>query len=610
MYSSSREEIVETFDALEADLNRALGLSFDALTTPEQLALLERCERFRRCLPAVEHPLINQVSGHADATELGGKLPAALANRLRITRGEASRRIHEAADLGERKAITGEPLPARLEATAAAQRAGDIGAAHVAVIRGFMHRLPDFVDVETGQKAEAQLARLGSEHRPDELAKLADKLTDFLNPDGNFTDDDRARRRGITIGKQDIDAMSPISGYLTPEARATLDAVFAKLAAPGMCNPADDTPCVQGSPSEQAVSNDTRSCAQRNHDALNAAGRALLASGELGQHNGLPASIIVTTTLSDLEAAAGNALTGGGTLLPMSDVIRMARHAHHYLAIFDNGRALALHHTKRLASPAQRIMLYANKGAGYALPMGQQVRQAIGAVSSSAVGPGAPVRRVVSRCTGRATPSCRPPPDVPLAPPAFALSGSALRDGDTVDLDVEGARPLRHAEEDAGRRVLREKALVDLVESLEAVGRDAHHVALQHMVEVRAGGLERLLHLGEDELDLVFERRVREDFPGVGVERRHARDEHHVAGPGAGRHRRAPLLEIAVDGFDPDDFPFHAFAPGPFGVSLRPQPPTRRHGPSIEFIPQRHWCLTQSEPSRLAGGRSLLQPFE
>jgi hypothetical protein len=33
--------------------------------------------------------------------------------------------------------------------------------------------------------------------------------------------------------------MSPINGYLTPEARATIDAVFAKLAAPGMCNPAD-----------------------------------------------------------------------------------------------------------------------------------------------------------------------------------------------------------------------------------------------------------------------------------------------------------------------------------------------------------------------------------
>ena len=45
----------------------------------------------------------------------------------------------------------------------------------------------------------------------------------------------------------------------------------------------------------------------------------------------------------------------------MSDVIRLASHAHHYLAIFDNGKALALYHTKRLASPGQRIVLYAKE---------------------------------------------------------------------------------------------------------------------------------------------------------------------------------------------------------------------------------------------------------
>jgi hypothetical protein len=359
MRSSCREEVVGAFDALEADLHRALQLSFDALTTPERLSLLERCERFRRQLPAVEHPLINQVGAQAGETELGGKLAHALADRLRITRADASRRIHEAADLGERTAITGEPLEPMLAAIAAAQRDGQIGAGQVAVIRSFVHRLPDFVDVETRQQAEAQLARLGRQHRPDELSKLADKLTDCLNPDGNFTDDDRAHRRGITIGTQGIDGMSPINGYLTPEARATLDAVFAKLAAPGMCNPLDHQPVVHGQPLQNAIDADTRSTAQRNHDALNAAGRALLASGDLGQHNGLPATIVVTTTLRELEAKAGKALTGGGTLLPMSDVIRLATHAHHYLAIFDNGKAIALYHTKRLASPGQRLVLYA-----------------------------------------------------------------------------------------------------------------------------------------------------------------------------------------------------------------------------------------------------------
>jgi hypothetical protein len=359
MRSSGREEVVGVFDALRADFKRALDLRCDALTTPERLALLQSCEEIRRLLPAVEHPLINQLSEQTDATELGGKLAPALANCLRITRAEASRRIHEAADLGERRALNGQPLEPVLPATAEAQRNGIIGTGHVAVIRSFWHQLPDLVDIETRQNAEAQLARLASDHRPDELAKLADKLTDCLNPDGDFTDVDRAKRRAIIIGKQDLDGMSPISGYLSPEARATIDAVFAKLAAPGMCNSADLTPCTGGTPSQAAIEHDTRSAGQRNHDALLTLARAALASGELGQHNGLPASIIVTTTLKELEAGSGKALTGGGSLLPMSDVIRLASHAHHYLAIFDKGKALALYHTKRLASPAQRIVLYA-----------------------------------------------------------------------------------------------------------------------------------------------------------------------------------------------------------------------------------------------------------
>jgi hypothetical protein len=64
-------------------------------------------------------------------------------------------------------------------------------------------------------------------------------------------------------------------------------------------------------------------------------GRSVLSSGELGQHNGLPCTIVVSTTLQDLESGAGYAVTGGGTLLPMSDVIRLASHSHHYLVIFD-----------------------------------------------------------------------------------------------------------------------------------------------------------------------------------------------------------------------------------------------------------------------------------
>ncbi|OBB99382.1 HNH endonuclease signature motif containing protein [Mycobacterium sp. 852002-40037_SCH5390672] len=347
------------FDALDAAIDTVIGLDCQMLHSRERLALLGRYERARRRLSAGEHPLINQLQQEATPEELGGKLCHAIADWTLTSRTEAGRRVREAADLGERRALIGEPLAPVLAATAAAQRAGRLGAEHVAVIRRFYHQLPGWIDDDTRAHAEADLARMATRYRPDQLAGLADRLTDCLNPDGSYSDDDRAHRRGLTLGKQQPDGMSALRGWLTPELRASVEAVLAKLAAPGMCNPSDQTPCTDGAPSQDAIDHDVRSPAQRQHDGLNAALRAILASGDLGRHNGLPASIIVTTTLTELEAVAGHGITGGGTRLPISDVIRLARHAHHYLAVFDKGKPVALYHGKRLASPGQRIVLYA-----------------------------------------------------------------------------------------------------------------------------------------------------------------------------------------------------------------------------------------------------------
>lgn len=355
------EAAAAAFDALDDAIDTVLGLDCELLHSRERLALLRRYERAQRRLSAGQHPLINQLAREATPEELGGKLSHAIAEAMQTSRAEAGRRVLEAADLGARRGLTGEPLAPVLAATAAAQRDGKLGREHVAVIRRFYHQLPGFIDVDTREHAEAHLAQLGTQYRPDQLARLADRLADCLNPDGSYTDDDRAHRRGVTLGKQQADGMSALSGWLTPEARATLEAVLAKLAAPGMCNPNDRTPCVDGAPDQDAIDGDVRSAAQRNHDGLNAALRAVLASGRLGQHNGLPASIIVSTTLAELEAVAGHGITGGDTRLPITDVIRLARHAHQYLAVFDNGKPVALYHSKRIASPGQRIVLYAKE---------------------------------------------------------------------------------------------------------------------------------------------------------------------------------------------------------------------------------------------------------
>jgi hypothetical protein len=51
-------------------------------------------------------------------------------------------------------------------------------------------------------------------------------------------------------------------------------------------------------------------------------------------------------------------------VIPIADVIRLAAHANHYLAVFDKatGSALELFRARRVASPAQRIMLIARDG--------------------------------------------------------------------------------------------------------------------------------------------------------------------------------------------------------------------------------------------------------
>jgi len=352
--------VVARWEQAQADM---AGLCFAGLTAAEVLAIQKRLEHGYRAQPAVDHQLIHQLTAQATPAELGANSwPKVLSEALRISTDEAKRRIKQAELLGPRTAMTGEPLPPTLPNVAAAQARGQIGSEHVRTIEKFFNELPSRIDAQTRDQAEADLARIATGLGPTQFRAAADRLALLLNQDGDLPDEaDRARRRYLTIDKQDAGGMSRFHGLLDPEARATLDAVLAKLAAPGMCNPDDEAPCVDGEPTDAAVQGDARSPGQRNHDALKAMGRAVLAAGELGRHNGLPATIIVTATLQDLQSGAGVAATGGGSLLPMRDVIRLASQSHHYLVIYDKHTRQPLYcgRAKRFATPGQRIVLHA-----------------------------------------------------------------------------------------------------------------------------------------------------------------------------------------------------------------------------------------------------------
>jgi hypothetical protein len=216
----------------------------------------------------------------------------------------------------------------------------------------------------TRAQIEVDLVRVAVRAGPKELKETAALRLFLLDQDGPEPDDEeRQRTRGLSTGKQLPNGNVPIQGEMSPEAWAVWEVIFAKYAAPGMCNPADDEPCTAGTPSQAQIDNDHRTPAQRRHDAMLVIGRIALMT-DLGDLNGLPVSIIIRTTLQDLESRAGIGVTGGGTIVPIEDVIRIGGHANHHLAVFDGATGSALNHfrAKRVASPAQRIMLIARDG--------------------------------------------------------------------------------------------------------------------------------------------------------------------------------------------------------------------------------------------------------
>ncbi|MCV7379671.1 maturase [Mycobacterium alsense] len=353
-------EVAAALDALDAAVAVVAGLDLGALAPGVRLGALERMETARRRQIALSHDVIGALA-QEDPADLGGPAHQVVADWLRISYTEARRRIRDAHQLSPRLTLTGQHLPPELPATAVAWRDGMLDAEHLRVIQTFVHDLPRDTPVAVAEHAERRLAGHAADLRPDQLRRAANRAAVLINPDGKFSDADRARQRGFTWCPQRADGMSLGKLVATPELRANLDTWLARFAAHGMCNPDDETPCVTDQPDDAAATRDGRTLAQRQHDALNALVRGQLGDPKLGQHNGLPVAVVVSTTLRELCSGAGRAVTGGGTELPMRDLIRMGSHAWHYLAVFDehSSRPLYLGRTRRIASPDQRIVLYA-----------------------------------------------------------------------------------------------------------------------------------------------------------------------------------------------------------------------------------------------------------
>ncbi|MBU8814788.1 HNH endonuclease [Mycolicibacterium goodii] len=357
-----KAEVDAAIAALGAAADPLLALPYGTLTEAQNLDICAALQDVRNRIPAAEHRAIAALAQQTTPAQLGARSwRDVLQARLGISGKEANRRCADALDLGPRVSMTGEVLPPKREHIATAQAGGWLTPDHVAEISKFFDKCPDWVSDEQQSRVEERLVAGAAGASPETVRQAVNDAVYLLNQDGPVPPEDVVKKtRGITFGPQQPDGSFRMSGTVSAEFRAAFEPIEEKLGAPGMCNPADKNPRISGTPSQEQIDTDDRTVPQRLHDAMLTALRLLLASKDLGQINGLPAIILITTTLQELEKAAGVAVTAGGTKLPIADLIRMAAQAHHYLAVYDEhtGVPLYLGRARRTATAGQRLAIW------------------------------------------------------------------------------------------------------------------------------------------------------------------------------------------------------------------------------------------------------------
>lgn len=361
---AARAAVRADLDAVEAAYGRLRSADTDLVGNAFRIEVAQRLESQQRTNRGLSYRIFGEIADPVDGADdpglpVGVKVRDVLASRLRLTAAEIRRRFRVAARIRPRRSLIGTVLEPELPDLAAAVEAGQVGDDHIAAVCRALDALPSSVSAVDKEDAERTLARHAREQDAHFVAVVGTVLADCLNPDGTFSDEDRARRRSLVLGRQGPDGMSRLTGWLDPEARAYLEAVAA-VVRPGRHQPGVDP------------ERDRRRPEQRCHDALKLALKTAIASGGLGLHRGAPVSVVVTTTLAELEQAARAATnpsvpmppparTGGSGRLPMRDLIRLAGESVHYLVVFENhsARPIYLGRSRRLATADHRIICHA-----------------------------------------------------------------------------------------------------------------------------------------------------------------------------------------------------------------------------------------------------------
>jgi hypothetical protein len=355
---------VDAVDAAVEDLIKAVEAdAFTGQGAFSLVELLQRIETVRNKLPSVDRAIIQYGTEQGVPNVLSCRtMRQVLMGRLRLSAGEANRRVKAAGQLADRHSMLGEPLPPLRPHLAAAQRAGLVTAEQVSLIDTALGKVKH-CDPDKVEAGEIFLVEHAGKLGYQDLDRAAAKLVEAIDPDGILPSDEAEHRlRRFFHLKQRRDGSWAGDFRLTPEVGQKLAALLGPLMKPNTTtiNP-DDT---DGDSGKKHVEPDERTQGQRRHDALEDIIDRTLNSGDLPASGGTPTTLIITMSWQDFTTVRGG--TGSyadGTPVSAQTARRLADQAEVAFCVkSDKGAVLDMHRTRRIATPTQTLALIARDG--------------------------------------------------------------------------------------------------------------------------------------------------------------------------------------------------------------------------------------------------------
>lgn len=344
---------------LSTDLDHLVKLvedgGLDHYDNSRLVGFVQSFEQFRNRLALVDHRVVTDGDrrGLPDALTQPSMMRV-LMHVLRVSPGEASRRVSAAEACGMRTSLLREELAPVRPHLAKAQRDGLVSPEQVDIIGRALRKVDragfNPTDIDAG---EVSLTDFAATFGTKDLKLLADRVVDAINPDGTLPDDAvNWDRRHLSL-RRCRDGMYAGEFRLTGSLGAKLTALLQPLSRPRV----DSFPRPDRAPVQEV---DGRTFGQRTHDALEEACDRLLRAGEVTGTGGTPATVIVTVSCEDLLDRLGYGTTSDGMLIPVREVLTMANQAEIIPAVLNHaGAVLELGRTRRIASGAQTYALIA-----------------------------------------------------------------------------------------------------------------------------------------------------------------------------------------------------------------------------------------------------------